>query len=634
MHNFTMTAIEEFKKVMHRGSAPIDQQLNHILQQQISRNREILESLFKTIIFCGKNNIPLRGRRDDDPTNSALTGNFQALLEFRVDSGDQTLQQHLQNAPRNATYISKTIQNKMITTVGAYVLNKLAQEIRDCKYFSVMADEAADISNKENVSVVIRVLDTNKTIREEFIGFHLCEEGLTGEAIKDIITSAVADLGLMMEDCRGQCYDGAGNMAGRLNGASSLITAEYKNAIYVHCMNHKLNLCIADTCQLPIIRNMMDTVHKISDFFNNSPKQQQLLLAKIKELMPQANHTVLINVCRTRWIERIDGMDRIVELLLPVSVALEDISMNRNSPRDSTWNHNSRQDAQALLNAIKFSFIVAMVIVRHILGLTRPLTVKLQQKAMDLLKAKDELYLLKSVLEDMSTNIDDRHHELYEEAVTIARQIQVQPDMPRIVQRQVHRNNAPAATPENYYKINITRVFVDHVLQQLNTRFQDDVFICYKGLSIIPSVLLATDPAWKANVEVFCIHYRQDMPNYAGLKAELLLWERLWKGRHQRHEEIPDSLEDTLKDIDKDAYVNIFAILKILITIPITSASCERSISSLRNLKNYLRSTMLQDRLNGLALMHAHRDMDFDLNTIIDLFAELHPRRMRMANII
>ncbi|CAH3163680.1 unnamed protein product, partial [Pocillopora meandrina] len=108
-----------------------------------------------------------------------------------------------------------------------------------------------------------------------------------------------------------------------------------------------------------------------------------------------------------------------------------------------------------------------------------------KKKAMDLLKAKDELALLKSVLEDMSTDIDNRHHNLYQEAVTIARQVAVQPEMPRIAQRQMHRNNAPAATPEGYFKINLTRVFLDHVLQQLNTRFQDDVFVCYKGISII-----------------------------------------------------------------------------------------------------------------------------------------------------
>ena len=43
---------------------------------------------------------------------------------------------------------------------------------------------------------------------------------------------------------------------------------------------------------------------------------------------------------------------------------------------------------------------------------------------------------------------------------------------------------------------------------------------------------------------------------------------------------------------------------------------------------------MVQDRLNGLALMHAHKEMELDLAKIIDFFPHLHPRRMRMENIL
>ena len=84
MHNFSVIAMDNFLRNMTRESVPID--------QQIKRNREILKSLFTTIIFCRRNNIPLRGPRDNDPQNASLSGNFQALLEFRIDSGDQTLQ--------------------------------------------------------------------------------------------------------------------------------------------------------------------------------------------------------------------------------------------------------------------------------------------------------------------------------------------------------------------------------------------------------------------------------------------------------------------------------------------------------------------------------------------------------------
>ena len=76
---------------MNRETVPIDQQLN-VFRQQIAKNREIMK-------------VIVRGRRDDDPTNEALQGNFQALLSFRIDSGDRVLQEHLGTAARNTTYI-------------------------------------------------------------------------------------------------------------------------------------------------------------------------------------------------------------------------------------------------------------------------------------------------------------------------------------------------------------------------------------------------------------------------------------------------------------------------------------------------------------------------------------------------
>ena len=64
--------------------------------------------------------------------------------------------------------------------------------------------------------------------------------------------------------------------------------------------------------------------------------------------------------------------------------------------------------------------------------------------------------------------------------------------------------------------------------------------------------------------------------NYAGLPGEILWWERMWKGKNDRREDIPDSIDATLVQIDKGAYVNICTILRILISVPISSASCEK----------------------------------------------------------
>ena len=45
-------------------------------------------SILKTVIFCGQQNIPLRGHRDDSTSGAINKGNFDALLQFRAEAGD------------------------------------------------------------------------------------------------------------------------------------------------------------------------------------------------------------------------------------------------------------------------------------------------------------------------------------------------------------------------------------------------------------------------------------------------------------------------------------------------------------------------------------------------------------------
>ena len=536
---------------------PFNQQLDQVVQAQIAENRKKIKSIIKTVILCGQNNIPLRGKRDDSPDNELLQGNFQSLLEFRMDSGDEILKKHFETAPRNATYRSKTIQNQIINTVGNHIISKIAREVNESKMFSVMADESADISNKENLALVIRFIDSEQNVREEFVGLRECGEDLSGESIKNVIITSINDMGLSMDCCRGQAYDGAGSMAGKYVGASTLIQNQFNKAIYIHCMNHRLNLCVANTCSLQLVKNMMSTVRKLSEFFDNSPKRQHRLSSKVPELLPRANHTTLVNVCRTRWIERIDGLDRIAELLLPVCETLEDIKLNRGDrgiAGEGKWNRQSQDDAANLFNAINFQFIVTLVIVKYILNLTRPATVKLQSKEMDLLSTEQEISSLRKALENMQANIDHHHQTLYQEAVSLAADVGIEPSQPRIVQRQIHRSNCPASTPLDYYRINLTRVFLDHSLSQLQSRFPPQAYTCYKGFSIVPALMLRKVATWKTDVQAFTDVYMQDIPNPAGLSAELFLWERLWTEKRERSEDIPDKIATTLKIVHCESF--------------------------------------------------------------------------------
>ena len=80
---------------------------------------------------------------------------------------------------------------------------------------------------------------------------------------------------------------------------------------------------------------------------------------------------------------------------------------------------------------------------------------------------------------DILDHIDERPRLLYTEAVELARSIQIDLTIPWIVNRQIHRANAPAAAPQQYYKISLSRVFLDYAIQQLDIRFQDQVHMCY-----------------------------------------------------------------------------------------------------------------------------------------------------------
>ena len=69
-----------------------------------------------------------------------------------------------------------------------------------------------------------------------------CDTGITGQALTDNIIGFLLTSGLDPTKMSGQAYDGAGNMAGKTNGAAAFISAQYPLALYIHCVSHCLNL--------------------------------------------------------------------------------------------------------------------------------------------------------------------------------------------------------------------------------------------------------------------------------------------------------------------------------------------------------------------------------------------------------
>ena len=108
-------------------------------------------------------------------------GNFQTLLLFRIDAGDEVLREHLFTCGHNATNVSKEIQNQIIHICGN-IHEKILHKIRAAKFYSLIADEATDAANDEQLSTSIRFVD-GYSPQEKFLGFNECTSGVTSEAI-------------------------------------------------------------------------------------------------------------------------------------------------------------------------------------------------------------------------------------------------------------------------------------------------------------------------------------------------------------------------------------------------------------------------------------------------------------------
>ena len=82
----------------------------------------------------------------------------------------------------------------------------------------------------------------------------------------------------------------------------------------------------------------------------------------------------------------------------------------------------------------------------------------------------------------------------------------------------------------------------------------------------------------------------------------------------------------------QESLPNLTVVLRILLTMCVSVASCERSFSKLKLIKTYLRSTMSQLRLSSLALLSVERQVaeTLNFNSIINDFAALKARKVRI----
>ena len=102
-------------------------------------------------------------------------------------------------------------------------------------------------------------------------------------------------------------------------------------------------------------------------------------------------------------------------------------------------------------------------------------------------------------------------------------------------------------------------------------------------------------------------------------------WVNKWK--KENVSTVPSSAIEALCTCHADIYPNVYISLTILGTLSVSTATSERSFSNMRRLKTYLRSSIGNERMTGLALLSIHKDRQVDGEKIMNDFVASSNRR-------
>nr|CAI5823198.1 unnamed protein product [Callosobruchus analis] len=170
--------------------------------------------------------------------------------------------------------------------------------------------------------------------------------------------------------------------------------------------------------------------------------------------------------------------------------------------------------------------------------------------------------------------------------------LNIEISVPRLAHKQTHRSNPPSDNDNEYWRRSLIIPYIDSLISSLNIRFSQENTPAFALSRLHPLYMTKTSIAdLHKNAESFQEFYNLD------ITGELNLWHNLWVTKALSDDQLKDI---EVVDLFKEANIFYPAVRKALIilsTIPCTTATVERSFSTLRRVKTWLRSTMGEERL-------------------------------------
>ena len=443
-------------------------------------------------------------------------------------------------------------------------MRDISDSVRRSPFFSIMADETTDASNKEQLVPVLSI-----------------------------------------HQVRGQCYDGASSMSGRKGGGAKQLSDREPRALYMHCCGHALS---------KLMRDALDSSQEIIKLVKFSPRRDSVFQA-IKSTLSENTPGVRV-LCPTRWTVKADALRSILDNY-PALTQLWTEAMD--FIKDTEMRSRIRDVAVHMGN---FNFFygasLAETILRHCDNLSKTLLHTAMSAEEGEAIATLSLQCLKNLRTDEMFSlfwckVTDKAKKLEVEEPSLPRPHKV----PRIF--EVGRSQPPyPSTVEDYYR-QIYFEALDLVTNSISDRFNQRGYQIY---SQVEQLLLKA-----ARKEPFDEEFSSVVKFYGSdfdagiLKVHLEILSSCDMPSPCCFADIRAYLKDCSPG-QRALFSQVVTVAKLILVMPATNASSERSFSALRRIKTYLRATMKQDRLVYLMVLHIHREPTdkLDLISIANLF--------------
>lgn len=465
------------------------------------------------------------------------------------------------------------------------------------------------------------------SVKEHFLGF-LPVEDSSGKGLTEVLLSELSTRNIPLKNMRGQGYDNGSNMRGKHHGVQKRILDLNSRAFFVPCGNHSLNLVVNDAVlSCPVAVDCFSTIQEIFNFFSSSTHRWSILMKHVSTLTAKP-------LSNTRWESRI-------EALVPLRYHIEEIyDALYEASQDQKLDAFGRNSAVGIVRKLQtFKFLCCLVTWHNILFKINMVSKNLQKVSSNLQNSMDLVKSVQTFLENMRS--DEGLNSIIIDATELAEKIGVfllnfkkeTEVRPRKTKRQFsyESEDEPIQAGMASFKVKFFFVVLDTAISSLKERFElmENHSKSFSFLYDINNL-----QTWdKKNLKDACTQLHSVLTdgkecdiNGVELFDELEIFAPMLLPGHSAS----DALSYITRNDYMDTFPNVFVSLRMLLTLPVSVASGERSFSKLKLIKTYLRSTISQERLSGLATMAIENDLlnQMDTDDILNEFAKMKARKI------